>query len=257
MPTSLSTLTARVRYLVVLSFGSSVNAAAKASGVPQRTLSRIVKGETQTPNPAALSKFAAACKVSETWLRTGEGTGPRQRRTLSAGRGESEWFKLLEALGLDELRDRVISEIPASAWVTTELLEPRKVAPPEFETEEAADAFYKPAPHVASLLDSIYKAWTEYFRVLFALYGFEHLDKRLGRPYVLATLALGASPTAQQYILKTEWKNGLSVENVNAKETLALLTRYYDEKEEMMDHYERYHAEPEEPKQRRKPKKRG
>jgi hypothetical protein len=128
--------------------------------------------------------------------------------------------------------------------------------PKDYHREEEVDAFYEPQPHQAALLDAIYKAWTEYFRVYVALYGLEPLQKKLARPYVFAILALGGTSAAEHHIYRTQWKNGREIDNVNANATISLFRENYEEHEAMMDHYERYHAEPDQPKQKRKPKKR-
>ena len=66
----------RVALLVSLLCGGSVNRAAREWGIPQRTLSRIVSGETETPNDAAIARIGAGGKVSKQWLLSGEGKGP-------------------------------------------------------------------------------------------------------------------------------------------------------------------------------------
>lgn len=54
----------------------SQNALAKVSLVPQATISRILKGNSD-PEASTLRKLAAACDVNFEWLN--EGTGPKQR----------------------------------------------------------------------------------------------------------------------------------------------------------------------------------
>jgi transcriptional regulator with XRE-family HTH domain len=56
----------------------SQNALAKASGVPQATISRILKGNGKKgPETETVRKLAAAVNVSFEWLN--EGSGPKQR----------------------------------------------------------------------------------------------------------------------------------------------------------------------------------
>lgn len=58
----------------------SQNALSKKSGVPQPTISRILKGAGEKgPETETLRKLAAACEVSFTWLH--EGIGPKQRHS--------------------------------------------------------------------------------------------------------------------------------------------------------------------------------
>ena len=218
MSSTLPTLTSRVRYLVIVRFGSSVNAAAKASGIPQRTLSRIVHGETKSPNAVALRKFAAASKVSESWLLTGAGKGPRMRRARGTGRAESEWFMLVEGFGLNRPREQLIIDIPDSASVITRLLEPDNISAANLERYEDWLAAHEPAPHVAALLDSVYRAWTEYFRALIAIHGLGHLEDQLRHKDVLATIALGGS-----YAAREEVANG---DNEFAKTALNVFAHY-------------------------------
>jgi transcriptional regulator with XRE-family HTH domain len=58
--------------------GFSQNALARASGVPQPTINRILKGPTkQGPETDTLRKLARACNVSFEWLHEGIGEAPR------------------------------------------------------------------------------------------------------------------------------------------------------------------------------------
>lgn len=51
---------------------SSQSALARASGVPQATISRILKGDSKKgPETDTLKKLAAACNVSFDWLNEG------------------------------------------------------------------------------------------------------------------------------------------------------------------------------------------
>lgn len=60
----------------------SQSALARASGVPQPTINRILKGVGKNgPEASTLAKLAAACNVSFTWLH--EGTGPRTRTEVA------------------------------------------------------------------------------------------------------------------------------------------------------------------------------
>lgn len=59
-------------------FGTNQSALHRASGVPQPTINRILKGVTKkSPETETIRKLAAACNVSFEWLN--EGIGPRKR----------------------------------------------------------------------------------------------------------------------------------------------------------------------------------
>lgn len=238
MPSRLSDVLARVRYLVMLKFGCSVNAAAKAAGVPQRTLSRIVNGETAKPNPNVLRKLAEASNVSEGWLTTGRGKGPRQRRTTGGGRAESEWLKLIETLGLDEVRDALMTDLPVGPWVVASLLEPPK-ATPDFPDFKGVGEFYE-RPHVIALMNAVYKAWTEYLRVYIAEYGLDELDKKLQGYYVASILALGASRAAEHWMTEGPWGPGgkRNDKTPNQDQALKAFARYVIDTQELWKQYD-------------------
>ncbi|CAG9177643.1 hypothetical protein LMG32289_03864 [Cupriavidus pampae] len=54
----------------------SQSALARMTGVPQPTINRILKGQTDTPELGTIKKIAAALNVSATWLAEGPGDVP-------------------------------------------------------------------------------------------------------------------------------------------------------------------------------------
>lgn len=54
----------------------SQSALARMTGVPQPTINRILKGQTDTPELGTIKKIAAAFNVSATWLVEGPGDTP-------------------------------------------------------------------------------------------------------------------------------------------------------------------------------------
>lgn len=67
--------TSRISDLVKQS-GGSVNAAAKAIGLPQQTLDRIVRGQHRAPQVKTLQRIADFYGTTVDWLMTGRGDGP-------------------------------------------------------------------------------------------------------------------------------------------------------------------------------------
>jgi len=196
MTTNVGSVSERVGLLIQLRYGGSVNAAAREMGVPQRTLARLAGGETQSPNPDLLTLIARNCKVSESWLQSGQGIGPRQWRLFGAGKAESEWFRLVESLDLDERRMQLLLDIPDSAVVASHWLEPSAGAERRVSRPIDTAQF----PHVAVLTEAIYRAWTEYLRVFLLVHGKARLANALSDPKAQAILALGASPALEQHV---------------------------------------------------------
>lgn len=59
----------------------SQSALARMAGVPQPTINRILKGQTDTPELGTVKKIAAALNVPATWLAEGPGDTPPDRST--------------------------------------------------------------------------------------------------------------------------------------------------------------------------------
>lgn len=59
----------------------SQSALARMTGVPQPTINRILKGQTDTPELGTIKKIAAAFNVPATWLAEGPGDTPPERST--------------------------------------------------------------------------------------------------------------------------------------------------------------------------------
>lgn len=57
----------------------SQSALARMAGVPQPTINRILKGQTDTPELGTIKKIAAALNVPSTWLAEGPGDTPPDR----------------------------------------------------------------------------------------------------------------------------------------------------------------------------------
>ncbi|MFZ3286594.1 MAG: helix-turn-helix transcriptional regulator [Telluria sp.] len=69
----------------------SQSALSRASGVPQPTINRILKGPTKKgPETDTLMKLAAACNVTLDWLREGKGPRSRARDSLAEQMQEYE-----------------------------------------------------------------------------------------------------------------------------------------------------------------------
>jgi len=87
----------------------SQSALARASGVPQPTINRILKGTTTTPDTTTLQRLADALEVSLPWLLEEKGEGvnlPRSgpKRSLPAGKGQVAVWENEDDLEPDEGR---------------------------------------------------------------------------------------------------------------------------------------------------------
>ncbi|WP_404609752.1 XRE family transcriptional regulator [Caballeronia udeis] len=90
-------------------FGSNQSALSRASGVPQPTINRILKGKTPTPDVETLRKLSEALSVGFTWLS--DGTLPvtklansAQNPLLSSGKTGVEVWETEADLKSDESR---------------------------------------------------------------------------------------------------------------------------------------------------------
>lgn len=81
----------------------SQSSLARASGVPQATISRILGGDgTSGPELETIRKLAAACGVSLTWLA--EGVNPAQV-PLALSEAQADWLGLMDDLASDDLAE--------------------------------------------------------------------------------------------------------------------------------------------------------
>lgn len=71
----MSDLSKRIKKLVDSTF-PSVNAAAKAIGIPQQTLDRIVRGQHRAPRVETLQQIADFYDTTVDWLLNGRGAAP-------------------------------------------------------------------------------------------------------------------------------------------------------------------------------------
>lgn len=76
----------------------------RASGVPQATISRILKNFGRYgPETETVRKLAHACGVSFEWLSNGVGEPPVATRPLTYH--ELQWLALLDDLGSDDVEE--------------------------------------------------------------------------------------------------------------------------------------------------------
>lgn len=91
----------RIRGLVA--GAGSVNATARAIGLKQQTLDRIVRGEHAAPRVETLQKIAEFFDTTVDWLLTGKGRGPStssQNWNVIPQAEFDRWQKLIRSLGL-------------------------------------------------------------------------------------------------------------------------------------------------------------
>lgn len=101
-----NSIASRTRELIDLVHDGSVNAAARDTGISQRTLARIADGTVENPRADALQKLAAFYQVSLEWLVTGEGQGPDETLRGTPKRGE-DLGGLRDELRWEALRTRL------------------------------------------------------------------------------------------------------------------------------------------------------
>lgn len=102
IPDNQSTFSSRLVLAMKNAGFRSQSALARASGVPQSTLSRLLTGAgAQGPETNTVRRIAAACKVTFEWLMHGDGVPAPVCRNLTAK--EVEWLDLLENLGSDDI----------------------------------------------------------------------------------------------------------------------------------------------------------
>lgn len=82
----------------------SQSALARAAGIPQPTVNRLLKGTgVQGPESGTVRKLASACGVAFDWLLNGDLGGDRSPIKLSEQ--QVKWLSLLDSLGSDDIAE--------------------------------------------------------------------------------------------------------------------------------------------------------
>ena len=118
-----SDLASRVQGLVDRYHGGSVNAAAAAIGVPQRSLARVAAGEVTSPRVAILEAIARYFGVSLDWLTSGVGETPPVASPIGeAGSAWLQWRRLVVDLALPAVSREALWHLPlAATWAWRDL----------------------------------------------------------------------------------------------------------------------------------------
>jgi len=106
------TLTSRIKDLVAKS--GTVNSQAKAIGLKQQTLQRIVTGAHKNPAVDTLSKIAGYYNTTVDWLYSGNGEGPKSGIPGTFNE-QFQWEEITrEIAGNDQALFKLIFELPTS-----------------------------------------------------------------------------------------------------------------------------------------------
>lgn len=177
------TLASRVRLLIDYFHRGSVNDAARALDIPQRTLADIASGDVETPRGEALTKIAAKFNVTLDWLLTGEGPepdfiAPMMRDTMP------EFRELGETLGrmrLQPLLKQALFELPWSPVWAFRLVVQERHAEKGFPAMQAA--LTSAAMHA--------RAWSRLIGSMIDALGPEAVARELERNYDAVRLGFG------------------------------------------------------------------
>jgi transcriptional regulator with XRE-family HTH domain len=101
----------RLQLLIDRFHGGSVNAAAPIMGIPQRTLARIVAGQSE-PKADAVAYIARVYGVPVDWLMTGEGLGPTRDEAHQRPADELAWASVIEQLALPPALNQLLYALP-------------------------------------------------------------------------------------------------------------------------------------------------
>lgn len=174
----------RIRQLIDSADGGSVNAAARAIGLPQATLAQIVKERIKRPRAETLARIAARYNVSVDWILSGEGKAPATREIVV---GEAiAWDRLVDSLQLSRPADWALSELPQAAeegrfWL--------------FNTDSGAGLAAAADPQLRDARRHLYAGWSAFVHVLVRHFGLHGARELLERE--IAPLARGFLPTAE------------------------------------------------------------
>jgi transcriptional regulator with XRE-family HTH domain len=147
----------------------SVNAAAKAIGIPQRTLARIVTGEMPNPRAEVLRRIAAFYDVSVDWLLTGKGKGPGEWTTRPLDRitysPKAGWHAAVRQLALDPDLENKVLRLPRMMDVAVSVM--------------ALGAPQALVPAAGEAIRWELEAWTTLVRALIQHLGFAEARERV------------------------------------------------------------------------------
>ena len=109
-----SGLAKRVEWLIENGDAGNVLKAAERIGVPNATLARIAKGETDSPRAHVLQQIADAYNTTIDWLLNGRGQAPIFDK--QKGPAMWEWMTLLNSLNIPPKVRDAVARLPNTLW---------------------------------------------------------------------------------------------------------------------------------------------
>ncbi|MGH7594140.1 MAG: hypothetical protein ACRELE_09870 [Gemmatimonadales bacterium] len=210
-----SELGKRVSALIERFFGGNRTAAARAWGVPQATVQRLVVGDSQTVRATTLDKIARKHDTSIDWLMSGRGPDPFATEPMPYVE-YMDFERLVRGLQLSDAARRAVLDLPrATSHAHTILCHWGLMAPnppprqPDDVVGASMDARYK-----AAALQ--YVSWGYLFDGLIKAYGRERVREKLESE--IQRTEMGFHPVPLEMLWLAEAKPLLATLNARFKE---------------------------------------
>jgi transcriptional regulator with XRE-family HTH domain len=202
-------LASRVTTLIGRVNGGSVNAAAKAIGIPQPTLNRIASGKTVSPRLDVVQQLASYYKVSVDWLLNGGGH-QQPIDELARALVSIEWLawrRCVDSLGLEPAVRDVVLKIPTATLVAW-----NHIAAQSHPKADSA-AYTAARGALGEVHRREVQAWTALLENLVGVFGRKMVAKDLAAGVDQARLGFNATATM---MLMAKEITGVTPSNVGA-----------------------------------------
>jgi hypothetical protein len=177
-PDEYSDLSARVSALIERFFGGNRTAAARAWGVPQPTVQRMVVGDSATVRATTLDKIAKAHETSMDWLMSGRGPDPLKNDPIPYVE-YTGFEQLVDSLSLSPLVRTAVLDLPkVTSHAHTVLCQWGLLAPdpPAHQPYDVTHASSNANYNAAALQ---YVSWAHLFDGMIKAYGRDRLREKL------------------------------------------------------------------------------
>lgn len=224
-PDGLPDLSARINALIERFFGGNRTAAARAWGVPQPTVQRMVVGDSETVRATTLDKIAKKHETSMDWLMSGRGPDPLKNEPVPYVE-YTDFEQLVDSLSLSPLVRTAVLDLPkVTSHAHTVLCHWGLLAPdpPAHQPYDVMHASSNANYNAAALQ---YVSWAHLFDGMIKAYGRDRVRDKLESE--LDRIRMGFHPFPLEMLWLEEAKPILATVDARFEQRQRMSLAFYD-----------------------------